>query len=63
MRQLADLGDRLEQSIEVRVGCNHAGDRALGVREERLESREIGGAGGIARRDDGDLLELEPAAE
>ena len=63
VRQLADLGDWLEQPVEVGVGGDHPGDRALGVREERLEGREIGCAGGVSRRNDGDLLELEPAAE
>ena len=63
VRQAADLGHRLEQAEEVRLGGDDAGDRAVRVGQHPLEGREVGRAGGLAVGDERDLVELEPAPE
>ena len=63
MGELADLGHRLEQAQEVRLGRDHPGHRVGRRRPAALEGREVGRAGGVALGDQRDLVELEAAAE
>ena len=63
VRQAADLGHRLEQAEEVRLGGDDAGDRAVRVGEHPLQGGQVGRAGGRAVGDQRDLVELEAALE
>jgi hypothetical protein len=54
--QAADLGHRLEQAEEARVGDDHAGHRMLRVGEHPLERRQVGRAGGRSLSDERDLV-------
>ena len=48
--QPPDLGHRLEQAEEVGLRRDHARRPAVGVGQHPLERREVGRAGGVARR-------------
>jgi hypothetical protein len=63
VRQAADLGHRLEQAQEVRLGCDDARDRPIWIGEHPLEGGEVGRAGRRSVGDERDLIELEPALE
>ena len=58
-----DLGHRLQEAEEVGLRGDHAGDRPVRVGEHPGERLEVGRPRGRPVRDQGDLVELEAAAE
>jgi hypothetical protein len=62
VREAADLGHRLQETEEARLGRDDAGD-GRAVREQPLERLEIRRSGGVAIRDERDVRDLEAALE
>ncbi len=60
--EATDLGHRLEQAEEVRLARDDAGDRAVRVGQQPLESGQVGRAGGRPVGHERDLVELQAAA-